>query len=61
MLARRAIERATGMRCALDPRGGSIPVVADLAAKGMPVVVSGFAVAADDIHAPNESLPARGA
>lgn len=55
VLARGAIERATGMRCALTRSGGSIPIVADLAAKGIPVVVTGFAVAADDIHAPNES------
>ncbi len=32
-LARAAIERATGMPCALTRSGGSIPVVADLAAK----------------------------
>ncbi|MCD6726578.1 MAG: M20/M25/M40 family metallo-hydrolase [Solirubrobacteraceae bacterium] len=54
-LAQRAIERATGMRCALVRTGGSIPIVAALARKGMPVIVSGFGTAEDEIHAPNES------
>ena len=35
--------------------GGSIPIVGDLAAKGIPTIVSGFALPDDDIHAPNES------
>jgi acetylornithine deacetylase/succinyl-diaminopimelate desuccinylase-like protein len=54
-LAGEAIERATGMAPAYTSIGGSIPFVADLAAKGIPTVVSGFALADDDIHAPNES------
>ncbi len=55
-LARAAIERATGMSCALVRSGGSIPVVAEFAGRGIPVIVSGFALAEDDIHAPNESF-----
>jgi len=55
-LARAAIERATGMSCALVRSGGSIPVVAEMAARGWPVIVSGFGTAEDDIHAPNESF-----
>lgn len=55
-LARGAIERATGMPCALVRSGGSIPVVADFAARGIPVIVGGFATAEDDIHAPDESF-----
>ena len=35
--------------------GGSIPVVAAMAARGWPVIVSGFGTAEDEIHAPNES------
>jgi len=54
-LAGEAIERATGMAPAYTSIGGSIPVVADLAAAGIPTIVSGFALADDDIHAPNES------
>ncbi len=35
--------------------GGSIPIVADLAAAGIPTIVGGFALADDAIHAPDES------
>ena len=58
-LAREAIERATGMPCALVRTGGSIPVVAAMAARGWPVIVSGFGTAEDEIHAPNESYRLR--
>ncbi len=55
-IARAAITRASGMETALIRSGGSIPVVADFAAAGIPVVVTGFGLAADEIHAPNESF-----
>ncbi|MSX02322.1 MAG: M20/M25/M40 family metallo-hydrolase [Actinobacteria bacterium] len=55
-LAREAIDRASGMETALIRSGGSIPVVADFAAAGIPVIVSGFGLAEDEIHAPNESF-----
>ena len=35
--------------------GGSIPVVADLAAAGIPTIVSGFSLPDDAFHAPDES------
>jgi acetylornithine deacetylase/succinyl-diaminopimelate desuccinylase-like protein len=54
-LAARAIEHAAGARPALVRSGGSIPVVAEFAAREIPTVVSGFALEADTIHAPNES------
>jgi acetylornithine deacetylase/succinyl-diaminopimelate desuccinylase-like protein len=54
-LAGEAIEAATGLRCAFVRSGGSIPVVAELGRR-MPVVVGGFALPEDDIHAPNESF-----
>ena len=44
------------MTCALVRSGGSIPVVAAMAARGWPVIVSGFGTAEDEIHAPNESF-----
>jgi len=56
LAARAAIERATGTAPALVRSGGSIPIVAELAAKGIPTIVSGFALPDDDIHAPNESF-----
>src|SRR5439155_25818893 len=50
-----AMERACGTPALFIRSGGSIPIVADLAARGIPTVVSGFAVPADRIHAPDES------
>ncbi|MEJ7893480.1 MAG: M20/M25/M40 family metallo-hydrolase [Solirubrobacteraceae bacterium] len=54
-LAGAALERACGVAPAFVRSGGSIPIVADLAARGIPTIVSGFALPDDDIHAPNES------
>ena len=54
-LAVAAIERATGMAPALIRTGGSIPAVAELAARGIPTVVTGFALSDDAFHAPDES------
>jgi acetylornithine deacetylase/succinyl-diaminopimelate desuccinylase-like protein len=54
-LAARAIERATGTPPVMQRSGGSIPIVADLAARGIPTIVGGFGLADDAIHAPNES------
>src|SRR4051794_9379792 len=54
-LAAEAIGRGTGMPAAFVRSGGSIPIVAAFAGKGIPTVVSGFALPDDDIHAPNES------
>ncbi len=41
-LAAEAIDRATGMRTAFVRTGGSIPVVAEFAARGIPVIVTGL-------------------
>ena len=54
-LAARALERACGTAPVMQRSGGSIPIVAELAAAGIPTVVGGFALADDAIHAPNES------
>jgi acetylornithine deacetylase/succinyl-diaminopimelate desuccinylase-like protein len=54
-LAAEGMERATGVRPAFVRSGGSIPVVAEFARRGITTIVSGFALADDDIHAPNES------
>jgi acetylornithine deacetylase/succinyl-diaminopimelate desuccinylase-like protein len=55
-LAAGAFARATGTAPAFVRLGATIPIVAELAALGIPVVVSGFAVHADAFHAPNESF-----
>ncbi len=54
-LAADALRAATGFEPVFQRSGGSIPIVAELAAKGITTIVSGFALADDDIHAPNES------
>ncbi|MEA2168934.1 MAG: hypothetical protein QOF76_2234 [Solirubrobacteraceae bacterium] len=54
-LAAEGMRKATGMTPAFVRSGGSIPIVAEFAAKGIPTIVSGFGLPADDIHAPNES------
>jgi acetylornithine deacetylase/succinyl-diaminopimelate desuccinylase-like protein len=58
-LAAEALERACGTAPAFVRSGGSIPVVAEFAARGIPTVVSGFGLPDDDIHAPNESYRLR--
>jgi acetylornithine deacetylase/succinyl-diaminopimelate desuccinylase-like protein len=54
-LAARALARACGREPAFLRSGGSIPVVAAMAARGYPVIVSGFGLPDDALHAPNES------
>jgi acetylornithine deacetylase/succinyl-diaminopimelate desuccinylase-like protein len=54
-LAAQALERACGVAPAFVRSGGSIPVVAEFAARGIPAIVTGFALEDDTIHAPNES------
>jgi acetylornithine deacetylase/succinyl-diaminopimelate desuccinylase-like protein len=55
-LAAQALERACGVAPALVRTGGSIPVVAEFAARGIPAVVTGFTVEEDAYHAANESF-----
>jgi acetylornithine deacetylase/succinyl-diaminopimelate desuccinylase-like protein len=54
-LAREAFERATGKAPALVRSGGTIPILAAFAERGIQTIVSGFALPDDQIHAPNES------
>lgn len=51
-----AIEASTGWPCVPVRTGGSIPVVAAFAARGIPTVLSGFGLPDDAIHAPDEHL-----
>jgi acetylornithine deacetylase/succinyl-diaminopimelate desuccinylase-like protein len=53
-----AITQATGWTCVPVRSGGSIPIVATLAGRGIPTVLSGFALPDDGIHGPNEHLRA---
>jgi acetylornithine deacetylase/succinyl-diaminopimelate desuccinylase-like protein len=54
-LAREAIGRAAGSRPLFVRTGGSIPILGALARRGIPTVLSGFALDADGIHGPDES------
>jgi acetylornithine deacetylase/succinyl-diaminopimelate desuccinylase-like protein len=54
--ASQAIAASTGWPCVPVRSGGSIPIVATLAGRGIPTVLSGFALPDDAIHGPNEHL-----
>ena len=58
-LAARALEKACGRAPVFTRSGGSIPIVAEMAARGYPVIVGGFALPDDAIHAPDESYALR--
>jgi acetylornithine deacetylase/succinyl-diaminopimelate desuccinylase-like protein len=51
-----AFERALGRRPVLVRSGGTLPIVPALADKGIPAIVTGFAVPDSNIHSPNERL-----
>jgi acetylornithine deacetylase/succinyl-diaminopimelate desuccinylase-like protein len=55
VLAGQALRRACGAEPAFIRTGGSIPVVAEMAGRGYPVIVGGFGLPGDAIHAPDES------
>jgi acetylornithine deacetylase/succinyl-diaminopimelate desuccinylase-like protein len=55
-LAAGAMERACGAPPALVRLGGTLPLLAVLAERGIPAIVSGFALPDDAFHAPNESF-----
>ena len=53
--ARRALERSTGRPPSLVRTGGTLPILAAFAERGIPAIVSGFSLPDDALHAPNES------
>ena len=53
-----AFEHVLGTRPILTRSGGSIPVVATLAARGVPAIVTGFSRPTAQMHSPNENFPA---
>ncbi|MCP9486079.1 MAG: M20/M25/M40 family metallo-hydrolase [Gaiellaceae bacterium MAG52_C11] len=55
-LAQDAFEHVTGVRPLLVRSGGSIPLVPALAARGIPAIVTGFALPDSNIHSPNERM-----
>jgi acetylornithine deacetylase/succinyl-diaminopimelate desuccinylase-like protein len=55
-LAAEAFEKVCGRPTALTRVGGSLPVLAAFADKHIPAIISGFALAGDGIHGPDESF-----
>ncbi|TWP51828.1 M20 family dipeptidase [Lentzea tibetensis] len=55
----RACRRGFGRSPALTRSGGTIPVVGRFAERGIPVLLLGFALPDDRMHAPNERLSLR--
>jgi acetylornithine deacetylase/succinyl-diaminopimelate desuccinylase-like protein len=51
-----AFERAVGTRPLLIRSGGTLPIVPALAKKGVPAILTGFALPDSNIHSPNERL-----
>ena len=51
-----AFERALGTRPLLVRTGGTLPIVPALADKGIPTILTGFALPDSNIHSPNENL-----
>ena len=52
-----AFEEVLGVRPLLLRSGGAIPLVSALAARGVPTVLTGFALNESNIHSPNERIP----
>jgi acetylornithine deacetylase/succinyl-diaminopimelate desuccinylase-like protein len=55
-LALEAFERTCGRRPLLVRSGGTLPIVPALVSKGIPTIVTGFALPESNIHSPNERL-----
>jgi acetylornithine deacetylase/succinyl-diaminopimelate desuccinylase-like protein len=51
-----AFERAIGRRPLLVRTGGTLPIIPALAEKGIPTILTGFALPDSNIHSPNENL-----
>ena len=54
-IARGALARSCGREPALLRIGGTLPILAAFAERGMPAIVSGFGLPQDNFHAPDES------
>jgi acetylornithine deacetylase/succinyl-diaminopimelate desuccinylase-like protein len=52
-----AFERVVGTRPVLVRSGGTLPIVPALADKGIPTILTGFALPDSNIHSPNENIP----
>jgi acetylornithine deacetylase/succinyl-diaminopimelate desuccinylase-like protein len=59
-IARSALARACGRDPALLRSGGTLPILASFADRGIPAIVSGFGLPEDNFHAPDESFTLAG-
>jgi acetylornithine deacetylase/succinyl-diaminopimelate desuccinylase-like protein len=59
-IAREALARACGREPALLRSGGTLPILASFADRGIPTIVSGFGLPQDNFHAPDESFTLTG-
>jgi acetylornithine deacetylase/succinyl-diaminopimelate desuccinylase-like protein len=59
-IARAAMERACGREPVLLRTGGTLPILAGFAERGIPAIVSGFGLPQDNFHAPDESFSLKG-
>jgi acetylornithine deacetylase/succinyl-diaminopimelate desuccinylase-like protein len=55
-LAQDAFERALGKRPLLLRSGGTLPIVPALGDRGIPAIITGFALPDSNVHSPNERL-----
>jgi acetylornithine deacetylase/succinyl-diaminopimelate desuccinylase-like protein len=55
-IARGALARSCGREPALLRIGGTLPILASFADRGIPAIVSGFGLPQDNFHAPDESF-----
>ena len=53
------LHEVLGVRPLLIRSGGAIPLVSELAARGVATVLTGFALNESNIHSPNERIPSR--
>ena len=55
-IAQDAFEHAFGVRPILTRSGGTLPIMPALADKGIPTILTGFALPESNIHSPNEKM-----
>jgi acetylornithine deacetylase/succinyl-diaminopimelate desuccinylase-like protein len=57
-IAQDVFEETIGVKPLLIRTGGSIPIVAAFTERGIPAIVTGFALSESNVHSPNERIPA---
>jgi acetylornithine deacetylase/succinyl-diaminopimelate desuccinylase-like protein len=55
-IAQDAFESAFGVRPILTRSGGTLPIMPALMDKGIPTILTGFALPESNVHSPNERM-----